>query len=105
MLLTDQRFCIAPPYSTRGPAALISPTNVAAVNCHALSPALSQLGYAKPGHVPPFPTFVDLMLKERLELHGRTSPPLRSGYEIRPSPHLGRAILADSWLPGLSTFV
>ena len=46
MLFTDQRFCITPPYSTASPGRLISPTKVAAVICHALSPALSQLGYA-----------------------------------------------------------
>src|ERR1700722_8142448 len=43
--LTDQRFCITPPYRTARPGRLISPTNVAAVICHALSPAFSQLGY------------------------------------------------------------
>src|SRR5271157_878253 len=46
MLLTDQRFCMTPPYRTARPGRLISPTNVAAVICHALSPAFSQLGYA-----------------------------------------------------------
>src|SRR6476661_9465620 len=46
MLLTDQRFCITPPYRTARPGRLISPTNVAAVICQALSPGLSQLGYA-----------------------------------------------------------
>src|SRR5947209_1860632 len=46
MLFTDQRFCITPPYRTASPGRLISPTNVAAVICHALSPAFSQLGYA-----------------------------------------------------------
>src|SRR5437870_2475214 len=46
MLFTDQRFCITPPYSTARPGTLISPTSVAAVICHALSPGLSQLGYA-----------------------------------------------------------
>src|SRR5580700_4865453 len=46
MLFTDQRFCMTPPYRTANPGRLISPTNVAAVICHALSPALSQLGYA-----------------------------------------------------------
>src|ERR1700693_2968263 len=46
MLLTDQRFCITPPYRTARPGRLIRPTNVAAVICHALSPALSQVGYA-----------------------------------------------------------
>ncbi len=45
MLLTDQRFCMTPPYRTARPGRLISPTNVAAVICHALSPALSQDGY------------------------------------------------------------
>ena len=45
MLLTDQRFCMTPPYRTARPGRLISPTNVAAVICHALSPAFSQLGY------------------------------------------------------------
>ena len=45
MLLTDQRFCITPPYRTARPGKLISPTNVAAVICQALSPAFSQLGY------------------------------------------------------------
>ena len=44
MLFTDQRFCITPPYRTARPGRLISPTNVAAVICHALSPALSQDG-------------------------------------------------------------
>ncbi len=42
---TDQRFCMTPPYRTASPGRLISPTNVAAVICHALSPAFSQLGY------------------------------------------------------------
>src|SRR5712671_360283 len=46
MLLTDQRFCITPPYRTARPGRLIRPTNVAAVICHALSPAFSQVGYA-----------------------------------------------------------
>ncbi len=46
MLFTDQRFCITPPYRTARPGRLISPTNVAAVICQALSPAFSQLGYA-----------------------------------------------------------
>src|ERR1700759_3272715 len=41
MLLTDQRFCITPPYRTARPGRLISPTNVAAVICHALSPGFS----------------------------------------------------------------
>ena len=45
MLFTDQRFCITPPYRTARPGRLISPTNVAAVICHALSPGLSQLWY------------------------------------------------------------
>src|SRR2546426_10936933 len=45
MLFTDQRFCITPPYSTTRPGTLISPTNVAAVICQALSPGLSQVGY------------------------------------------------------------
>ncbi len=45
MLLTDQRFCITPPYRIARPGRLISPTNVAAVICQALSPAFSQLGY------------------------------------------------------------
>ena len=45
MLLTDQRFCITPPYRTARPGTLISPTKVAAVSCQALSPALSQRGY------------------------------------------------------------
>ena len=45
MLFTDQRFCITPPYRTARPGRLISPTKVAAVICHALSPGLSQLGY------------------------------------------------------------
>ena len=45
MLLTDQRFCMTPPYRTARPGRLISPTNVAAVICHALSPGLSQDGY------------------------------------------------------------
>ena len=44
MLLTDQRFCITPPYRTTRPGTLISPTSVAAVICHAVSPELSQLG-------------------------------------------------------------
>ncbi len=44
MLLTDQRFCITPPYRTTSPGTLISPTNVAAVICQALSPGLSQVG-------------------------------------------------------------
>jgi hypothetical protein len=44
MLLTDHRFCITPPYSTARPGTLISPTSVAAVICHAVSPELSQLG-------------------------------------------------------------
>src|SRR5258707_9792570 len=46
MLLTDQRFCMTPPYRTARPGRLISPTNVAAVICHALSPAFSHDGYA-----------------------------------------------------------
>src|SRR6266516_3535035 len=46
MLFTDQRFCITPPYRTARPGTLMSPTSVAAVICHALSPGLSQLGYA-----------------------------------------------------------
>src|SRR5438128_1589878 len=43
---TDQRFCITPPYRTTRPGTLMSPTSVAAVSCHALSPGFSQLGYA-----------------------------------------------------------
>ena len=39
---TDQRFCMMPPYSTTRPGTLISPTNVAAVICQALSPGLNQ---------------------------------------------------------------
>src|SRR4030081_3749197 len=46
MLLTDQRFCIPPPYRTARPGRLISPTNVAAVICQALSPGFSHVGYA-----------------------------------------------------------
>src|SRR3984957_18527689 len=46
MLFTDQRFCMTPPYRIASPGRLMSPTNVAAVICHALSPAFSQLGYA-----------------------------------------------------------
>ncbi len=42
MLLIDQRFCITPPYSTTRPGTLINPTNVAAVNCQAVSPVSSQ---------------------------------------------------------------
>src|SRR5271154_1427714 len=45
MLLTDQRFCMTPPYRTARPGRLISPTKVAAVICHALSPAFNQCGY------------------------------------------------------------
>src|SRR6267378_6294603 len=56
MLLTDQRFCITPPYSTARPGRLISPTNVAAVICQALSPAFSHVGYAFQDKVPPFPS-------------------------------------------------
>ncbi len=44
MLLTDQRFCITPPYRTASPGTLISPTSVAAVICQEVSPELSQLG-------------------------------------------------------------
>src|SRR5262245_20780529 len=46
MLLTDQRFCITPPYITARPGTVISPTSVAAVICHALSPGFSHDGYA-----------------------------------------------------------
>src|SRR5438067_10317844 len=46
MLLIDQRFCMTPPYSTTSPGTLMSPTSVAAVSCQALSPGLSQCGYA-----------------------------------------------------------
>src|SRR3984893_9512078 len=60
MLLTDQRFCITPPYRTASPGRLMSPTNVAAVICHALSPALSQLGYACQDMCLRFPTVVGL---------------------------------------------
>src|SRR5213078_1124327 len=46
MLLTDQRFCITPPYSTARPGRLISPTSVAAVSCQALSHGAKKCGYA-----------------------------------------------------------
>src|SRR5471032_687557 len=58
MLLTDQRFCMTPPYRIARPGRLISPTNVAAVICHALSPAFSQLGYAFQDMRLRFPTVV-----------------------------------------------
>ena len=44
MLFTDQRFCITPPYRIARPGMLISPTSVAAVICHALSPGFSHEG-------------------------------------------------------------
>ncbi len=44
MLLTDQRFCITPPYRTARPGTLIRPTRVAAVICQAVSPELSHVG-------------------------------------------------------------
>src|SRR5207248_11603088 len=44
MLLTDQRFCITPPYRTARPGTLIKPTRVAAVICQEVSPELSQVG-------------------------------------------------------------
>src|SRR5437588_8937345 len=47
MLLTDQRFCITPPYRTARPGTLISPTSVAAVICQAVSPLLSQVGASR----------------------------------------------------------
>src|ERR1700712_2956536 len=56
MLLTDQRFCMTPPYRTARPGRLISPTNVAAVICHALSPGDSQVGYAFQDMCLRFPT-------------------------------------------------
>src|ERR1700689_5333256 len=56
MLLTDQRFCMTPPYRIARPGRLISPTNVAAVICHALSPAFSQCGYASQDICLHFPT-------------------------------------------------
>src|ERR1019366_7910342 len=59
MLLTDQRFCMTPPYRTARPGRLISPTKVAAVICHALSPAFSQLGYASQDICLRFPAIVD----------------------------------------------
>src|SRR5207249_5678399 len=60
MLFTDQRFCITPPYRTARPGTLMSPTSVAAVICHALSPELSQLGYACQVMCLRFPAFVAL---------------------------------------------
>ncbi len=60
MLLTDQRFCMTPPYRTARPGRLISPTNVAAVICHALSPALSQDGMLAQVMCLHFPAVVDL---------------------------------------------
>src|ERR1035441_10732285 len=60
MLLTDQRFCMTPPYRTARPGRLISPTNVAAVICHALSPAFSQCGYASQDICLRFPAVVEL---------------------------------------------
>ena len=42
--LTDQRFCMTPPYSTTSPGTLIRPTRVAAVSCQAASPGFSQCG-------------------------------------------------------------
>src|SRR6476661_8029730 len=59
MLLTDQRFCITPPYSTARPGRLISPTSVAAVSCHALSPGVSHCGYALQDMCLHFPTVVE----------------------------------------------
>src|ERR1700682_662897 len=99
MLLTDQRFCITPPYRTARPGRLIRPTNVAAVICHALSPAFSQLGYAAQlPNVPPFPTFGWSAVRHR------GPPPRTDWYESRATQ--GR--VGPSWptLPGgVSTFV
>src|SRR5262249_8966529 len=46
MLFTDQRFCMTPRYGIARRERLISPTGVAAVIGHALSPGFSQDGYA-----------------------------------------------------------
>ena len=75
MLLTDQRFCMTPPYRTARPGRLISPTNVAAVICHALSPAFSQLGYAFQDMCLRFPTVV-VDLVTHLTAHARGNAPV-----------------------------
>src|SRR5712691_729369 len=50
MVFTAHLRCTIPPYSTARAGMLIRPTSVAAVICHELSPALSQLAY---GFTPP----------------------------------------------------
>ena len=73
MLFTDQRFCMTPPYRMARPGRLISPTNVAAVICQALSPGFSHVGYALQDMCLRFPTVVDLV-KPRSAHAGENAP-------------------------------
>ena len=84
------------------PGKLISPTNVAAVICHALSPAFSQLGYASQDMCL---RFLRLDWGTRPPPHERAPRTNDSGaYEIRLSP----TPVGPPWPtlpPRLSTFV
>ena len=98
MLFTDQRFCMTPPYRTARPGRLISPTNVAAVICHALSPGFSQLGYAQPG------TCASVSYRcgsaAHPTAHADRAHRMQCRYEIRRARTAGRATLANTSAPG-----